>query len=442
LCLQILVLGRKNWYKDLMSRFKSLVFRVLLVVLLSTTGILAQSTYSTYSILGIGDFVDPAVPAAMGMGGLGISNGSNWYLNNTNPALLYFNRIALFSAGVLAETKNISQRGFEPSSAGSGNLSHIAMAFPLKKDRLSFSMGLQPYSTVNYAFFYNGTATNSPDNSVILNEGRGGLTSINLTVGGLVYKGISIGIKANYLFSGFEKTFTSVVNAVHPAYKAIYLRRQSVSDLIIGGGVSYQRDIGDHHLGVGLIYDLNTDVRGKEFIRIEQRTTATNKLIFADTLKDNQANTINLPANLGIGLSFGKPRKWMVGIDYKTQDWSNLDVPSSASPDRFGRGNKFVLGGEYIIDAQDIKKYINRITFRAAVTYEEKPYWFADTQIKEFGINFGWTLPVSRFSSLDFGFAIGNRGTTDNNLVREDFFKVYFGATFNDNRWFIRPKFN
>ena len=434
--------GRKNRFKDLMIRIKRLVFRVLLFVLLSSTGTIAQSTYSTYSILGIGDIVDPAVPAAMGMGGLGISNGSYWYLNNTNPALIYFNRIALFSAGVLAETKNISQRGFEPYSAGSGNLSHIAMAFPLKKNRWSFSMGLQPYSTVNYAFFYNSTPTNSPDNTLILNEGRGGFTSINLTVGGLVYKGLSLGIKFNYLFSGFEKTYTSTAIAANPSYKAVYLRRQSVSDLIIGGGLSYQLDLGDYHLGVGLIYDLNADVNGKEFIRVEQRTTATNRLIFADTLNDNQPNSINIPANLGIGVSFGKPRKWMIGLDYKTQDWSNLDVPSSASPDRFGRGNKFVLGGEYVVDALDVKKYINRITFRAGITYEEKPYWLANTQIKEFGINFGWTLPVSQFSSLDFGFVIGNRGTTDNNLVREDFFKVYFGATFNDNRWFIRPKFN
>ena len=100
------------------------------------------------------------------------------------------------------------------------------------------------------------------------------------------------------------------------------------------------------------------------------------------------------------------------------------------------------MGGEYTPNFLDVKSYLKRVTFRAGFTYEEKPYWLADTQIKEFGINFGWTLPVSSFSGLDFGLMIGNRGTTDNNLVREDFFKVYFGATFNDNRWFIRPKFN
>jgi len=404
---------------------------------------MGQTTYSTYSILGVGDYIDPAVPAAMGMGGLGISNGSYWYLNNTNPALLHYNRFALFSAGILAETKNISQDGFESYSAGSANLSHLAMAFPIRSGKWSFSMGLQPYSSVNYAFLYNGLPpdTNAPDLVVVLNEGTGGITALNFSVGGVIFKGLSFGIKGSYLFSSYEKKFSSVTSAGNPSYIALYLQRQSVSDFTIGTGLAYTHKIGEYQLGLGLIYDLQADVKGKEFVRVEQRTLG-NSVIFSDTLANNTPNTLSLPATIGAGISFGKPNKWLIGFDYKTQDWSALKVPITASPDKFTVGKKYVLGGEYINDAMDIKSYFNRITFRVGVTYEEKPYWLSDTQIKEFGINFGWTLPVSRFSSLDFGMMIGSRGTTDNNLVQEDFFKVYFGATFNDNRWFLRPKFN
>lgn len=426
-----------------MTRFKRLVFRGLLIVIFSQGYLHAQSTYSTYSILGVGDYVDPAVPAAMGMGGLGISNASIWYLNNTNPALLYYNRVALFSAGILAETKNITQQGFEPATAGSGNLTHLAMAFPLQRNKWSFSIGIQPYSSVNYAFVHDGftSGSNSLDNTAILNEGSGGITAFNLAAGGLIFKDLSVGIKASYLFSGYEKKFSSVTDAASPSYIALYLQRQSVNDFTLGFGLAYKRKIGDYQLGLGLIYDLKTAAKGKEFIRIEQRTLS-NVVIFSDTLANNINNVLNLPANLGVGISFGKPNKWMIGFDFKTQDWSNLEVPASASPQKFTQSRKYVLGGEYIPNALDVKSYLKRVTFRAGITYEEKPYWLADTQIKEFGINFGWTLPVSRFSGLDFGFMIGNRGTTDNNLVREDFFKVYFGATFNDNRWFIKPKFN
>ncbi len=426
-----------------MASSKRLVFRVLIIALISQGQLLAQSTYSTYSIIGIGDYVDPAVPAAMGMGGLGISNGSYWYLNNTNPALLYYNRMALFNAGILTETKTINQNGFEPYQAGSGNLTYIGMAFPLRKDKWSFSMGLQPYSSVNYAFTYEGLppGTDAPEDVTILNAGSGGITALNFTVGGLVFKGLSVGVKASYLFSGYEKEYSSTTNAPPPSYTALYLQRQSVKDFVYGFGAAYKQKIGDYQLGIGAIYDPASAVKGEKFVRIEQRTN-TNIIIFADTLLNNSANTLNLPSTLGLGISFGKPQKWLVGFDYKEQDWTNLEVDEAARPQKFTKGKKYVLGGELTPDVFEVKNYLKRVTYRLGVTYEEKPYWLSDTQIKEIGINFGWTLPVSRFSSLDFGLMVGSRGTTDNNLVQENFFKVYFGATFNDNRWFLKPKFN
>jgi len=420
-----------------------LVFRVLIIALLSQGQLLAQSAYSTYSIIGIGDYVDPAVPAAMGMGGLGISNGSYWYLNNTNPALLYYNRMALFNAAILAETKTINQNGFEPYQAGSGNLTYMGMAFPLRRDKWSFSLGLQPYSSVNYAFTYEGLPpdANAPDDLTILNSGSGGITALNFAVGGLVFKGLSVGVKASYLFSGYEKTYSSITNAAPPAYSAVYLERQSVNDFVFGFGAAYKQKIGEYQLGIGAIYDLPAGVKGEKFLRVEQRTF-NNTLIFSDTLLDNTPYPLNLPSTLGLGVSFGKPQKWLVGFDYKVQDWSKLEVDPSARPQRFTQGAKYVVGTEVTPDVFDVKNYFKRVTYRLGFTYEEKPYWLSDIQIKEIGINFGWTLPVARFSSLDFGMMVGTRGTTDNNLVQENFFKVYFGATFNDNRWFLRPKFN
>ena len=308
---------------------------------------------------------------------------------------------------------------------------------------MSFSLVLQPYTSVNYAFYYDGFANtpNAPDNATILNQGSGGITALNLSVGGLVYKGLSFGVKLSYLFSGYTKEFSSATDATPPSYIAVYLQRQSVSELTLGLGLAYKHKFGDYQLGVGLIYDLKSAANGKEFIRVEQRSLG-NLVIYSDTIADNRSNILNLPATIGAGISIGIPQKWMVGFDFKSQNWSNLEVPPSASPQKFTQDMKYVLGVEFTPDVLDVKNYLKRVTFRAGLTFEEKPYWLADTQIKEFGINFGWTLPIARFSSLDFGIMVGRRGTTDNNLVQEDFFRFYFGATFNDNRWFIRPKFN
>ena len=415
-----------------------------LAMVISQPQLKAQSAYSTYSILGLGDYVDSAVPAAMGMGGLGVSNGSYWYLNNVNPALLYYNRMALFSAGILAETKNINQDGFEPYQAGSGNLNHLAVAYPLLRDKWSFSLSLQPYTSVNYSFFYNVDLDDLlEEEAIILNDGSGGLTSLNFSAGGLVFKKLSIGVKASYLFSSYEKEYSSITSGDLPAYIASFSLRQSVSDFVFGGGIAYQHKLGNYQLGLGATYDFEKNVNGKVFTRLEQKTL-TNQVIFSDTIQNNVDNRLSLPSTLGLGISFGKPEYWLIGFDYKTQDWTGLSNQGdpSARSESFAKGSKFILGGEIIADPFDVRSYLKRITFRAGISYEEKPYILSNTKITEFGINFGWTLPVSRFSSLDFGLMIGNRGTTEQNLVREDFFRVYFGATFNDNRWFIRPKFN
>lgn len=427
-----------------MERNRWRIFFILILLVSVHLKPQAQSAYSTYSILGVGDYVDTAVPAAMGMGGLGISNGSYFYLNNVNPALLYYNGLATFSAGLLAETKTINQNGFEPYRAGSGNLNHLGLAYPIKRTKASFSLTLQPYTTVNYAFFYNaaGDDPNQDSQSIILNEGEGGITSLNLSAGGKIFKGLSVGVKASYLFSSYEKEYASITDASLPAYIAVYYQRLAVNDFAFGAGLAYQQKIGELQLGLGAIYDFEASVNSKELVSIQQRNYQNN-VIFSDTLRDNTSAKLNLPYKLGLGISFGKPDVWLVGFDYKVQDWGGLFVNDpSASSESFTIGKKYILGAEFTADPRDIRSYLKRITFRAGLVYEEKPYVLQDTQINEFGINFGWTLPVSRYSNLDFGLMVGNRGTTDNNLVREDFFKVYFGATFNDNRWFIRPKFN
>ena len=59
--------------------------------------------------------------------------------------------------------------------------------------------------------------------------------------------------------------------------------------------------------------------------------------------------------------------------------------------------------------------------------------------IDQFGMSFGVGLPVgTQFSRLNLGFEFGQKGTTDNGLVRERFFNFRLGLTLG-NKWF-KPK--
>ena len=426
-------------------RLKSrLVFVGLVALSFASGNAFSQATHSPYSIIGVGDILDPGVPAVQGMGGLGVSNGSYWYLNNTNPALLHYNAVAVFSAGIVGATKRISQNGFEPYNVGSGQLHHVAMAFPLISRKLSFSLALQPYSKVGYNFTYNAPIQDSGLSSTTLNRGEGGFNELKLSVGGLMFSNLSFGLRASYIFSSIRKQFTTFIDG-YPIgvthYLAVYSERQSVSDFRLGAGLAYNIKIGESKLNLGATYDLEASVNGNYFLRLEQQTL-TGSAIFADTLANNDPRTYTLPSSLGLGISYGKEGKWIVGIDYHTQDWNVFDGSVSSVPEEFGKSNKYILGLEFTPDINSISNYAKRVTYRFGATFEETPYVVNGTQINDFGINFGWSLPVARFSSLDFGFKVGNRGTLTNDLIQENYFRVFFGATFNDNRWFIRPKFN
>jgi hypothetical protein len=60
--------------------------------------------------------------------------------------------------------------------------------------------------------------------------------------------------------------------------------------------------------------------------------------------------------------------------------------------------------------------------------------------INEFGISFGVGLPMGRkFSNINIGFEYGSKGTTNSNLVKENFFNINLSLSFND-KWFQKRK--
>ena len=98
-------------------------------------------------------------------------------------------------------------------------------------------------------------------------------------------------------------------------------------------------------------------------------------------------------------------------------------------------------GLEFIPDYSSVNSYLKRTSYRLGLNMRQLPYLENNTEINDFGINFGASFPVSGYSSLDAAFKYGFRGTTDNNLVQERYFQVVIGATIND-RWFIKRRYD
>ncbi len=426
-----------------MSKVKSVVLVGLLTFIFFSKSSFSQVTHSPYSAIGIGDILDPTTASKFGMAGLGISNGTYFSLNIVNPALLHYNRVALFSAAVLAETKTINQNGFEPYAAGSGQLNHMAMAFPLISGKLSTSLVLNPYSSVNYNLSFRTPIEGHPtDSAFISSKGDGGIDQLSLSFGGVIIKGLSVGVKASYLFSSIRKEGKSIVPlSATNNYVATINERLSFQDFMFGFGVAYKYSVSEtSSFNIGATYDLSTDVKSKLFARFDQELI-TGGAVFADTIEDNTPVIVNIPTKLGLGFSYNHKNKFLIGLDYFTQDWSQ-SKEFGTDETTYAKREKYIIGAEITPDVNSINNYLKRMTYRVGASFTNTPYLVNDTQITDFGINFGLSVPVVRFSSLDFGFQVGKRGTLTNNLIEENYFKVYFGVSFNDSRWFYIPPIN
>lgn len=411
------------------------------LILLGFHAISVAQTFSPYSALGLGDIYPRATVQHHSMGGLGISNGSIYYQNTLNPALLPDNGVYSFTTGFIGENKFIWQQEDREVAKGA-NLGYINMVFPLKQGVIATSVGMMPYSRVNYNFKATAPVNGDPDGEVTtFNLGEGGFNQFIFSIGAKLTKGLYVGGNVSYLFSSVFKEQNVVLTEPFGPYVPTTNARLTASDFIYGLGVAYRYEINDNYrLSVGAIYNFEKDVGVTKFQTIITNTT-NNQPISIDTLVDNQSGSIRLPATYGGGISLQKQNKWMIGMDVNFGNWQDYSDFDGQNTDLVN-STRFTLGGEVTPNLASVDNYFARITYRFGFNFEQTPYRLRDTQINEYGMNFGFSLPVSNFSTVDFGIRYGSRGTIDNALIRENFVRVYFGITFNDARWFVRPKFN
>ncbi len=417
-----------------------------MVLLCTMWGLNAQNTYSPYSVLGVGDLNGMGLVHNRAMGGVGISNGSAFHLNNKNPALLTHNRVVVFEAGLGTEWKNLQTDDISQDNF-TGGLGYLAFGFPAIRDKWTISFGLMPFSTVNYESSVTGIVPGGFSDAITTFEGSGGLSQAYFATGLKVAEGLSVGFRASYLFGSIrQETVFFVENTL---YQTAVLERNAVSDLATAIGAAYSLKLGDDedqtYLNFGITYDIGGDRDVKRLERLERRDLSNDLLSPDDTipylLTDNLRGTLTLPSSLGFGVSLEKRYKWTVAMDLTLGQWSDFREFSGQSVG-FNNQTDIAVGASWTPDLFSVSSYLKRVTYRFGINYEQTPYVVNNQDINDFGINFGVTLPLRNLSRLNLGFEVGQRGTTDNGLIRENYFRAALGITVNDNKWFIRRKFD
>lgn len=211
--------------------------------------------------------------------------------------------------------------------------------------------------------------------------------------------------------------------------------------------VNVRRQKSDWSLTGGFTFALPANISASQDSLVERYlgTVSSNFITIRDTVlqKEDDKGTIRFPLTLGFGLALKKGTQWLIGIDASMQSWD--DYSYFGQQDSLRNSWRVSTGFQYTPNDRVTKPYWSLMQYRFGAFYNKTYLQLKGTQLNEYGLTAGLGLPIlakgTSFATIQIGAAFGTRGTTDNNLLKEDFARVSIGVTFSD-RWFIKPKFD
>lgn len=425
---------------------------ILFLLLMASATVYSQSTTnSPYSKYGIGVIRPQSFAQNFGMGGVGIGLRSDRNIGFQNPASYSSIAVTTFDLGYTNNGLWL-QDGAETQFQNNPYIDHIAFAFPMIKKVWGLSFGALPFSNVGYEY---DEVINDPIAGDIsyFNKGKGAINKAFLGNAIAVKidstSNLSFGVNAYFLFGSIEHDRKIIYGDLPNSYNLWDLKEVSVADFGFDFGLQYQKQITnsdgeEYKLTVGATYGLGSDLAAK---RTEITRTFSGSADFGtikDTSRfiDNVDGIVQLPSELGFGVSLEKPNKWLLAVDYKTTNWGTI-VSDDALYSY--KSNFSLAGGVQFIPKHDGSKYLQRLAYRIGTRYSNSHIAINGIDWSEYGITFGVGLPVrkseSSYPRLNFGVEYGNRGTTDLGLIKEKFFNFNLGVTINAV-WFRKRKYD
>ena len=401
------------------------------VFLLASSLAFAQNT-STYARYGLGDVVYSYSARTLSMGHSGSAIITSDYVALLNPASwsnLSRTRIE-FSFGY--DELRLSNQN-ETKTYGDGIFKGFTFAFPVSQDYgVGVAMGLVPYTRVNYEAREKIT-NESTGNYTSTYQGKGGLSKI--FIGGTYKLPINfiLGATLEYYFGNIK--YTSKVefdnNTYFPAeYELAYgpTGFGTTVGLITPdmSGLLNVEPISNFRLGLStnLIGKLDTDTSF-----VNRSSSIVDSIGFGNT-------KMEVPMRLNAGLHVAFVNVYNIALDYFYQPWTDLKL-SGINQLNLNDVHKISLGFEYRPQRVPGIGFWEQIMFRAGLSYEMSQYKINSNELKQYSVFGGFAIPLTNENTIDFGIEYSVRGTTEKNLLKEDFLRLNLGISLGDT-WFLR----
>jgi hypothetical protein len=429
--------------------------KVVLFILFLAPLVVSGQNYinNPYTRYAIGDLINSGLGYNRSMGGSGIALRPINQVNYINPAAYTAQDTMsfLFQAGLTGRMSTLASN--EASDhAKNVNIEFLTMGFPITR-WWKFSVGLVPYSRIQYNYL-DQPDLGQPEDLSISYTGSGGFNEFYFGSAWEPIKDVSIGINAGYLFGKLrkERIFRLNNSGLNPTS---ITEDYTANDFYFKFGLQYHPNFTDkkdhkHQFIVGATYDSKANVK----VRINAMSAryfivTSNIYELVDTFDIvDSLGALTLPQKFGIGFSYVYDDRLAFTAEYSRQNFTQgIGINRY---DRLADYSSYRFGLEYIpvpITDRQRAKYYERIHYRIGGHFTNTYLSFDGKQITDYGISAGLGFPwrnsqkLYTHTSFNLTYEYGIRGSTSNNLLKENYHIITIGITLHDF-WFLKPKYD
>ena len=383
---------------------------------------------------GLGELRTQSNPHNTAMGNVGIGMKSENFLNTLNPASYSSidSLTFLLEIGVDGKLSTYKTKT-KTATSNDANFSYLAMGWRVN-NWLAMGFGLNPFSSTGYEInttsLIEGIQQEYPLNII----GSGDISRAYLSGSVSPIRNLSFGVKSSFMFgSQIQTQYHDLTNL--GSYSISNVTTDYFNNFYWEFGLQYQVNLNDKNkLTLGAIYN------PKQHLSARRLNTTYNSA--GTTLKyeeESEADFV-IPEEFGAGFSWQNGERFLLAVDAGMQMWSNESYDISGVD---LKNNPYLRGGiDYLPSTNVLTNYYKRISYRAGLRYAKSYLDLRGIQLDETAISIGFGFPIQKQKSrIDLSFELGKIGTTNKNLIQENYFRLRLGFSLKD-RWFTRMKFD
>jgi hypothetical protein len=398
-------------------------FSYIFFLLLSNAAF-SQNNNSPFSLIGIGDIDNNGYNRTSGLASTGQAYRSERYLISNNPASLTALQKQFLHYELSGRGQFVTYTG-DPLNGLSSKSKDFAMKHLTIGTKVASwwgtSIGLKPFSSSNYLLSTFKNIQGNSSSVPVQYDGNGGVNQVYWANGFQITRHFSVGINAAYLFGSLTQTETlsnSDLQTSLVTTRQLYLRH-----IYILYGAQYYTAINKKwDIALGGTY------AGKTNINTQNNQQVTNNGVLIPNTNLQTLGNFTLPGAANFGIRIIKDKKYSFLADYQYQPWSstNYSGPSYV----LQNSNRYSIAVE-----KSNKKAIYQDTYEKSFLQAGLYYGNSYLNVNGHSINdMGLSLGFGSTSLKNpFGYAVslevGQRGTTSNGLIKENYVNINFTIT-------------